>query len=91
MCCKPETQKDGKQIQQKIDMYNTISGYVGTSGGVGTGLIADVTGVVGEVTGGGSESGKSSKRDKELYRNVGFCGKAGGSNKKTSLFKLSVS
>ena len=51
------------------DMYNTFNGFVGSVAGVG-----------GQSFGGGSESGKSSKRDKDMYLNSGFAGKPGDSD-----------
>ena len=50
------------------DMYHTIQGYTGSIAGVGN-----------KNTGGGSESGKSSKRDKDVYSDIGFGGKPGRS------------
>ena len=51
------------------DLYNTMSGYVGT-----------IAGVSGKNTGGGSESGKSSKKKEDTYKEVGFGGVNGPSN-----------
>ena len=49
-----------------VDMFNTFEGFVGSKAGVG-----------GKYDGGGSESGKSSKKDKDMYSNSGFAGKPG--------------
>ena len=51
-----------------VDMFNTFEGFVGSKAGVD-----------GQYDGGGSESGKSSKKDKDIYSNSGFAGKPGKS------------
>ena len=48
------------------DLYHSVNGYVGSIGGSGD-----------KFTGGGSESGKSSKNHKDNYINVGLVGKPG--------------
>ena len=51
------------------DLYNTMNGYMGA-----------IAGVSGKNTGGGSESGLSSKRKDDTYKEIGFGGVNGPSN-----------
>jgi hypothetical protein len=50
-------------------LYNTATSAMGS-----------MAGVAGAFTGGGSESGKSSKNSKDLYKNMGFGGKPGATD-----------
>lgn len=59
-----------------FDMFNTFNGYVGSMAGVG-----------GQFDGGGSESGKSSKNDRDMYINSGFAGKPGETNEEDTTNK----
>ena len=58
------------------DLYNTMNGYVGS-----------ISGIFDKNTGGGSESGKSSKRNKDVYQDIGFAGKPGQSKVEESTSK----
>lgn len=55
------------------DLYNTFNGYMGS-----------ISGILDKNTGGGSESGKSSKKDKDVYQEIGFGGRSGYSKPEDS-------